>query len=83
MPDTSSSAFPALEQRNGNDVRLTEASQSMTLRQYYAGQALAGCIEFCLMAAFKNGAEPQDALVQAAWVSYKAADAMLEAESKI
>lgn len=59
-------AFPAQEQRNGNGDVLVWGGAGMTLRQYYAGQALAG-----MLAAFRS--EPEYAAPKA--VQY--ADALI------
>lgn len=65
-------AFPAAL-AVGADGLFFSAEMGMTLRDWFAGQALAGCIAAC------NGDLPNDKV--AAW-AYKQADAMLKERAK-
>lgn len=70
MNDTSGLAFPC----EGGDMSGLHAHPGMTLRDYFAGQALAG---ICTGCGFQGG--PWDHM---ALDAYRAADAMLAARAK-
>lgn len=66
-------AFPCAEQRDANGVGITEGAPGMTLRDYFAGQALAG---FRIGRAYTSW---QDLASDC----YEAADAMLAARNRV
>ncbi len=73
IASTGGPAFPAFEVRTHDTGDLVEnASQGMTLRDYFAGKAMQG---ICAFSPFNNGCEV------IAYQAYKFADAMLKARA--
>jgi hypothetical protein len=70
-PNDGGPAFPRQDERLG-EVGLREGSDGMSLRDWFAGRALAGIIS-------ADGAQYFDAYTPHAVTAYKQADAMLAA----
>ena len=73
------SAFPTHDQTQTTDPRSRILQGGMTLRDYFAGQALAGVITVCNNdTELRNGTRPEDYF---AIKAYAIADAMLAART--
>jgi hypothetical protein len=68
-------AFPCESYGHRNGKETTVPAQGMTLRDYFAGQALAGAVGFSPSDPFRRYHQPEDV----AAACYRFADAMLAA----
>lgn len=71
---TGGSAFPTAEQTRGDGTIIQFAESGMTLRQWYAGQALPWAIEAAMKQWTRDSAAP--ASTAARW-AFEVADAMI------
>lgn len=79
--DDGGPAFPNPALASDNFVSSSDVT-GMSLRDWFAGQALAGVAAKCLTEAHAAGASPIDAVNLAAGLSYGMADAMLAARKQ-
>jgi len=77
--DTGGPAFPGLEPR---DPMLSVGAPGMTLRDHYAGQAMAALISGCLASRDAKLIERFGRVGTAAEVAYEYADAMIKERGK-
>lgn len=77
MVDTSPSAFPSPEIRGEDGQGICAPESGMTLRDYFAAQALAGLMNFDAHVANPTA----DWQRRAVWAAYSAADEMMRQRS--
>jgi hypothetical protein len=70
QPNDGGPAFPVLRETENPDIPLFMASSGMTLRDWFAGQALAGLVAL---------SRPDSSVTSDTLLAYRLADAMLAA----